>query len=233
MTRFRSFRGTPFGGVFLRFSFPGFPFLRTPLPEGQETWTVYKAGILFAVVFFFMILVVGALHMKPLDQMTLSVVSHKESALDFECALCWALSSDNEEVRKGHRILEREGREKEILGFGLRFLLSSRGGFFLVRVRIYGSGASRDDSARGWRKEAERKVPWLAVAAIKRRLCPFSVPVRLAWRGETLQNNPYGQKNTFARMRFTRFGRVPFAIPTATASGTLTALPRNSIISPI
>jgi hypothetical protein len=47
-----------------------------------------------------MILVVGALHMKPLDQTTLSAVSHKESALDFECALCWALSSDNEEVRK-------------------------------------------------------------------------------------------------------------------------------------
>jgi hypothetical protein len=37
--------------------------------------------------------------MEPLDQITLSNVSKKESVMDFECALCLALSSDNEAVR--------------------------------------------------------------------------------------------------------------------------------------
>jgi hypothetical protein len=37
--------------------------------------------------------------MKPLDETTLSAVSHKESVMDFECALCLALSSSNEAVR--------------------------------------------------------------------------------------------------------------------------------------
>jgi hypothetical protein len=37
--------------------------------------------------------------MEPLDQAAFSTVTKKESVMDFECALCLALSSDNEAVR--------------------------------------------------------------------------------------------------------------------------------------